>query len=132
MKKHGAPEDPPALAEHNCITFRSSPGANIWHFRKGRQRFEVKASGRFACDDGRLLVRAACDGGGIVLAPRWLLGADLAAGRLVALLPGYKPDPAETPVYAVHVHTRFVPPKIRVFIDFLAARFRDERGPAGG
>ncbi len=127
VKAHGAPERPEDLADLDCLAFRSSPGANLWRFRKARRRSQVRASGRFYCDNGRLLVQAACQGMGIVLAPRWLVGADLAAGRLISLLPGFVPDPADTPVHAVHAYTGFVPPKVRVFIDFLAGRFRGKR-----
>ncbi len=127
LKKQGAPQTPSDLCERDCLTFRSSPGHNLWRFRKNRRRFEVRASGRFYCDDGRLLVQAARQGAGIILAPRWLVGADLNAGRLVLLLPDFAPDPADTPVYAVHSYVRFVPPKVRSFVDFLTERFRRER-----
>jgi len=127
VEAHGAPVMPDDLAGHDCLVFRASPGHNVWRFRQGRRRWDVKASGHFIGDDGPLLVQAARQGMGIVLAPRWLLGADLAAGRLVPLLTGYAPDPSETPVYAVHAYARFVPPKVRTFIDHLARRFQDER-----
>ncbi len=131
LRAHGLPETPSDLADLECLTFRSAPGHSVWCFREGRRRTEVRASGRFYCDDGRLLVQAARQGMGIVLAPRWLLGADLATGQLISLLPGFVPDPSDTPVHAVHAYTRFVPPKVCAFVDFLAQRFRDEREWAG-
>jgi DNA-binding transcriptional LysR family regulator len=39
------------------------------------------------------------------------------------LLPAYSPYPATSALYAVHPYKRFVPPKVKVFIDFLVERF---------
>ncbi len=123
LKHHGTPETPEALGEHNCLTFRSSPGHNTWRFRTGRRSVDIAARGKFHSDAGTQLVTAARIGAGIVLVPEWLVGADLKAGRLVPVLEGYPPVPDFTSVYAVHAYSRFVPPKVRVFVDFLADRF---------
>ena len=127
LRDHGTPSDPDALAGHDCLVFRSTPGYNLWRFRRGKRRFEVRASGPFHCDDGQLLTQAAASGGGIVLLPRWLVGQALEAGSLVPILENFEPDPAETPVHAVYPHSRYVPPKVRVLIDFLVERFGQEK-----
>ena len=51
------------------------------------------------------------------------MGPPIARGELVELLPDYPPYPATSALYAVHPYQRFVPPKVKVFIDFLIARF---------
>jgi DNA-binding transcriptional LysR family regulator len=55
--------------------------------------------------------------------PASVVHEDLAAGRLIALLPDY--HMAEMGVYVVHAHGRHPPARIRAFVEFLAERLRD-------
>jgi DNA-binding transcriptional LysR family regulator len=78
---------------------------------------DLKARSR----NGEALVQAAVDGLGLVSLPRFLLEENLAAGRLIEVLPDY-PLPASQ-IYAVCPPGRRLPAKVRAFIDFLAVRF---------
>jgi DNA-binding transcriptional LysR family regulator len=60
---------------------------------------------------------------GLILAPEWLVAPLLASGELVEVVLTNPPAPDRTPLYAVHPYQRFVPPKVKVFTDFLAERF---------
>jgi DNA-binding transcriptional LysR family regulator len=51
------------------------------------------------------------------------MGTELRKKQLRAVLEDYEAIPATSPVYAVHAHQRHVPPKIRVFIEFLIETF---------
>ncbi|MEM8564591.1 MAG: LysR substrate-binding domain-containing protein [Pseudomonadota bacterium] len=70
-----------------------------------------------------MLVTAARNGRGLVLSPDWILGPSIARGELVELLPKYAPYTTASTLYAVHPYQRFIPPKVRVFIEFLIERF---------
>ncbi|MGA8992498.1 MAG: LysR family transcriptional regulator, partial [Rhodoplanes sp.] len=59
-----------------------------------------------------VLREAACKGLGIALLPTVIAGDAIKAGRLVVVLDAYSPPPL--PIHA-----------LRLFIDFLAARFAD-------
>jgi DNA-binding transcriptional LysR family regulator len=121
----GAPERPEDLEDHNCLIYRALPGYNVWRFKSGSTTINVRASGSFSANSGNALVNAACEGRGIVLSPGWLVGPFLARGDIVEILPGISPSPARVPLYAVHPYRRFVPPKVKVLVDFLARRFGD-------
>lgn len=123
LARAGCPPHPHALADHACLTFRRHPGGNLWRFRKGDGRFEVRATGPLFADDGEALVAAAVAGLGLILVPEWLVGDEIGGGRLVEVLADYAADPEKTPVYAVYAPGPYVPPKVRAFSDFLAARF---------
>ena len=123
LERFGAPRRPLDLAGHNCLIFRSHPGYNIWRFKEGGRIVEVRASGSFAANSGDALVGAARNAMGIVVAPEWLVGSLLANGDLVEVLAKHPPAPVSTPLYAVHPYQRFVPPKVKSFVDFLARRF---------
>ncbi len=123
LERAGAPGHPGELAEHACVTFRRHPGSNLWRFRRGEEAFEVRASSPFFADDGDALVAAACAGLGLVLLPEWLVGPDIASGRLVEVLKDCSADPEVTPLYAVYAPGPYTAPKVRAFVDFLAGRF---------
>jgi DNA-binding transcriptional LysR family regulator len=57
--------------------------------------------------------------------PDFIVAEDLAEGRLVALLPEYEPPAAS--IFAVYPSRRHLAAKVRVFVDFLAARFAGAR-----
>ncbi len=63
---------------------------------------------------------------GLILLPAWLVGVELGEGRLLEVLPEFQIIPKDTPLYALYPHQRHLPPKVRVFIDFLVERFAGE------
>ncbi|MEM9531486.1 MAG: LysR family transcriptional regulator [Pseudomonadota bacterium] len=117
---------PRDIENHQCLALRRGPGFNTWRFKRGRRIVDVKAGGGLTANSGNMLAIAALHGRGLVLAPDWILGPAIARGDLIEVLPDFLPYPATSAVYAVHAYQRFVPPKVRVFIDFLVERFADE------
>ncbi len=127
LKKVGIPEIPSDLERHNCLTWRDHPGHNIWTFRGPEGVSKVRAAGSFFARNADALVAATVAGLGVSLLPDWNMGIELRQKQLRAVLTDYEASPAASPVYAVHAHQRHVPPKIRVFIDFLAETFAKAR-----
>ena len=121
--------DAPALAHprdienHNCLVLRRDPGENKWRFRDGRRIVDVRAGGGLTANSGNMLEAAARQGRGLMLSPDWILGPAIARGELIELLPEYSPYPMVSPLYAVHPYQRFIPPKVRMFIEFLVEHF---------
>jgi len=83
-------------------------------------------SGHLRANDSQVLRDAALDDLGIALLPTWLIGEDLRSGRLEAVLANWEwlmaPGP-ERAIWAVYPPKKIIPPKTRVFLDFLASRF---------
>ena len=127
LKKAGIPKTPADLEQHNCVTWRDHPGHNIWTFRGPDGVSKVRVSGRFFAKSADALVAATVAGLGLSLLPDWNMGIELRQKQLCAVLTDYEASPASSPVYAVHAHQRHVPPKIRVFIDFLIETFAKAR-----
>jgi DNA-binding transcriptional LysR family regulator len=126
LAEAGTPRRPEDLEDHNCLIFRALPGYNVWRFKTGKGTVDVRASGSFSANSGNALVNAARDGRGIILSPGWLVGPSLTNGDLVEIMPWIPPEPARVPLYAVHPYQRFVPPKVKTLVDFLARRFGDD------
>ena len=83
----------------------------------------MRVDGPIEANQGELLRDASVAGMGIALHSTWHIVEDLRAGRLEVVLPKYAP--AATKIHAVMPRRRLVPPRVRVFVDFLARRFGD-------
>lgn len=120
---------PGDLAGHDGLAFALQPKP-AWFFRRTEEPeaepVEIAVQGRFRANDSEALLEAALGGLGIALLPSWLAGAEIRAGRLLALLPGWEaliaPGP-ERAIWGVYPPKRIVAPKVRVFLSFLETRF---------
>jgi DNA-binding transcriptional LysR family regulator len=119
LEKHGRPLELSELAERNCVRHVLYPFGDEWHFvdRKGLPA-TVRISGNLVTNSGETLRTAALDGIGVSLAAGFLVHDDLEEGRLVRLLPEYRP--VELSMNAVYPHRHHLSAKVRTFIDMLA------------
>ncbi len=115
----GEPDSPDDLANHSCLIHARHLG-DIWRFIGPEGETEVAVSGQLKSDNGQFRREAACRGGGILMAPDYLVDGDLATGRLVRVMPEYMPVPAG--LDAMCPAQRGASPKVRGFTQFLAAR----------
>ena len=74
--------------------------------------------GPLCANNGDLLREAALLGMGVASLPEFIVADDLRTGRLRRLLAGYRTHPLT--LSALWPSRRFVPAKVRVFVDFLA------------
>ena len=74
-------------------------------------------------DDLRLVRSMAVAGVGVALLPDYLCSEECLTGQLVRVLPEW-PARAD-PIHLVYPRQRFVPPKLRVFVDLAAEVLRD-------
>lgn len=125
LDQHGAPEQVADLATRNCLCFRSNPGKNSWSFTLGDQSQSVKVSGSMYSNNGDALMAAALSGYGIVMQPSWTLQAALDSGQLLRILPDHQHGPASIPIHAVFAHKQHMPPKTRVFVEFMTRKIRE-------
>ncbi|TVO57115.1 LysR family transcriptional regulator [Denitromonas halophila] len=121
FRQHGVPRTPEDLVGHNCLHYTHMGERDMWHFSGPVGRIAVPVSGRLHINDDEALSQAVLGGLGVALLPTFIVGADLQAGRLQAVLSEYVP--VERFAYAVYLPTRHLPAKVRVFIDFLLERF---------
>jgi DNA-binding transcriptional LysR family regulator len=118
----GAPATPAELVRHPCLAYTYLAVPDVWRFTDAAGAIdEVRVSGPLDANNGRFLAALAATGMGIALEPDFIVGDDIRSGRLVALLPGYRPP--SSPIYAVYPSRRHLSAKVRLFVEFLAARF---------
>lgn len=121
LARHGAPEKPSDLGRHNCFCYTYSSRVDEWQLRGPSGPEVVSVSGNLRSNNGDLLLQATLAGAGILTSPTFIVGGDIAAGRLVEVLPGYMLE--DYGIYAVYAHRRHLLPKVRAFIDYLIERF---------
>jgi DNA-binding transcriptional LysR family regulator len=121
IARHGAPATPEDLARHNCLTYEYAL-RDAWTFcdAAGRER-TVRVAGSLNSNNGDLNAAAAVQGVGIALEPDFIVDSELKSGKLVPVLESFE-APA-SPIYAVYPSRRFLPAKVRAFVDFLVERF---------
>jgi DNA-binding transcriptional LysR family regulator len=119
LERHGTPSDPDELFQHNCLGMGASP----WHLLLSRE-WAGKLRGDLFVDNGDALRRIALLGHGIVFLPTYLVGEDLARGRLVRILADDLG--LEASAFALYPQSRHASPKVRALIDFLASELGPE------
>jgi len=127
LTRHGTPANLGELAHHDCLVSSHTSARLGWHFNAhDGEAMVVHVSGRVQANNSDALRTLALDGRGILLQANFIVEDDISAGRLVPILPTYRP--ADAPIQAVYPHSRYMPAKARTFVDFLAERFRRELG----
>jgi len=122
LERHGEPRTPEDLAAHTCLTYEYSPNRNVWHFRDGKGgEPNVRIAGPVHVNNGRFNEALAVAGLGIVREPDFIVGPDVRAGRLKAILCDFEPPPLN--IYVVYPSRRHLSAKVRAFADFLVERF---------
>ncbi|MFC3651516.1 LysR family transcriptional regulator [Dyella humi] len=116
LQRSGEPEKPADLERHECLNIIK---ANAWTLHRGTESTQVATSSRFKLNSVGLIRRLATLSMGIMLVPEAIVADDLAAGRLVRLLPDWHGKPM--PVYAL-TETRLLPAKTQRFIEFFRER----------
>jgi DNA-binding transcriptional LysR family regulator len=120
LRRRGEPRSLGELREHDCIQFElPSSGRTIpWLFRQDGRDIELQTTGGYACSDDVLAgVTLARQGAGVFQAYRFTVEEDLREGRLVELLQPW--GGRSRPFNLLYPHQRFVPLRVRTFVDFL-------------
>jgi DNA-binding transcriptional LysR family regulator len=124
LEQHGRPRTPAGLADHNCLCYTQASDRNDWQFRRGGEQRSVRVTGNLRCNNGEVLLNAACAGLGVIFEPTFLVHAALRERRLQRLLPEWQGE--DYAMFAVYPNRRHLPLKVRSFIDFLVERFGPE------
>ena len=132
LRKKGEPQTPHDLQAHNCLHYPRSQDTPAWTFEPrslshAAERVTVPVTGNFAANNSEALREAALTGAGIALMPDFSAQAALRQGKLVRVLPGWKPVGAfaET-IYAIRPYSPHVPRAVTALVDHL------RKGLAGG
>ncbi|HET6620668.1 MAG TPA: LysR family transcriptional regulator [Dongiaceae bacterium] len=122
LKRRGTPKAPEDLLDHNCLLLRF-PGSKQyrWTVQGPDGPITLRVTGNMDSNSGGALRDWCLAGHGLALKSLWEIVDDLNEGRLLPVLTDY-PPPGHA-IYALYPHSQHAPPRVRVFIDFLAELF---------
>jgi DNA-binding transcriptional LysR family regulator len=131
LARRGAPQTPRDLAGHDTISVASSRAAGTgWSFRGPKGEISVPVKSRLTVSTIAAALEAAARGGGLVRVLSYQPVPFEAAGRLRRVLSGFEPSPI--PIHIVHPAGRYLPPKLRLFIDLAVGILRERFGGEDG
>lgn len=120
LARFGCPRHPSELAQHECLGYSIGGTPAAWTYLVDGAWAAFPVDARISANNGEALTEVAAQGLGITIQPDFIIEPVLAAGRVVTLLDDF-PMP-ELGIYAMLPSNRQVPHRVRVLIDFLAAR----------
>jgi len=123
LARHGTPAQPEQLSGHNCLCFSGLRSFPEWRLMSGERQVNVKVAGSLRSNDNEALLEAARRGVGILAGGDWLMGEDLASGRLVRLLPHWQLDVAAG-IYLVRPTARHNTAALGAFKAWMEDRFK--------
>jgi DNA-binding transcriptional LysR family regulator len=123
LKARGAPKSPADLASHDCISYAPLVSPMSWTFTRDGAEYTVPVQSRLVVSNLDSACDAARAGIGITMAFCYIVAESVKAGTLTTLLNGYQPPPV--PVSFVYASNRFMPIKLRAFLDFALPRLKD-------
>jgi DNA-binding transcriptional LysR family regulator len=118
LARFGTPRLPDDLSDHACLGYALTGGGADWRLESHGETVIVPIAGPMKADNGDIIRLAAIAGAGIAFQPGFIVDADIAAGRLVRVLPDWRS--AEMGIYAVYPSRKHLSAKVRTFVDFLA------------
>lgn len=126
LQRAGVPETPADLMRHQCLTLSSDASQTRgWAFAVDGEVTHLRPGGRLDCSDGQVLHDWCLRGLGIAWRSTWEVEADLAAGRLQAVLEPFAAPP--NGIYAVFPQRKHLPLRVRLWIDFVKHSYGDPR-----
>lgn len=131
LDRMGTPQKAMELRGHLGLFFRTPSGPTPWLCEIDGEWHDVSAPAVAVSNAGPWLAQLAVRGDGILMAPRWSLQTYLQRGELRELHLDHTPRVTQNPdlgVFLLYQKQRYLVPKVKVAVDFLIARFRDERG----
>ena len=122
LAAHGTPVHPRDLAGHNCLHYSYAASGDTWQFLEGQADLHAHVHGTLRTNNGDVMLAAVRANLGIAILPAFLAGPALCDQQIVEVLPQFRPRVSA--VHVVYPHSRHLPTKVRLLIDFLAESWR--------
>jgi DNA-binding transcriptional LysR family regulator len=128
LAARGAPKTIAELERHDGVAMRAIAGRARWELTGPRGEARVDIPVRLAADHHQLILDVTRAGLGIALLPAFIAAPDVATGALQEVLPRYS---ATEPLHVVHHASRYLPRRVVLFRDFVAASLSGSCKEAG-
>jgi DNA-binding transcriptional LysR family regulator len=123
IERHGAPDHPEELSQHECILYTGFAKPREWKLIGPDGPIGVSVAGRVATNNMEVVDNTSKKGLGISVGPTMSAYQSLISGELVRILPDYAFEPSS--IFAVYPSARQLSTKVRAVVDFLIEKFQD-------
>lgn len=117
LAKYGSPKNPDNLKKHHYITHSFRNPDNILVFKNNK---EVHLDYYIRLNDAQTMLKCALQGLGFIKIYNYFVDDYIKNGSLVEILRDYREPPKS--LYIFYRQQKFIPTKIRVFINFLSKK----------
>jgi len=117
VERCGAPERPSDLTNHNGLTYSYSDLPSTWTFLRDGHAESIEITGTCKINNSEALCKLVIEGTGLSRLPMFIAAPYITSGQLVPLLTDYQMPSKD--LVAVLPGRRFVPQKVRVFMNFV-------------
>jgi DNA-binding transcriptional LysR family regulator len=126
LARHPAPARPIDLLEHDCARLvRGRRVFDHWMFKEDGRVREIQVQGTLLTNNSEVMHDWALAGRAVTIKALWDVEDDIQAGRLVQLLKPFQCD--ELNLYATYATRTHLPPRMRLFIDFVVQELSPSR-----
>jgi len=117
LRGRALPTEPTDLKLHDCVLLNAKNNESDWDLVHGRSKARVHVSGQISSRDFNSVSTFVYRGHGVGLLPSTYCDEAIASGRLIRLLPKWTSP--RVPVFAVYSSRKFLPMRLRSFLDAL-------------
>jgi DNA-binding transcriptional LysR family regulator len=127
LHARGTPAHPRDLVHHDCLYLGETADDNRWRLRRGTQTHSVDVSGRYIANHAGARLEAAMKDFGIAALPEFAATDALQSGALIQVLADWTLEARAYvgSIWLLYPPNRFLPPKVRALIDYLAEHIHD-------
>ncbi|MGO9172604.1 MAG: LysR family transcriptional regulator [Rhodomicrobium sp.] len=118
LKEHGIPKTLADLSSHKVLVENNA----AWRLQGPDGIVSLKLASEIKTNSSEIVHQALIAGCGVGFRPTWQIRDEILSRKLVPILPQYRETPGIA-VYAVYPDKHYIPARLRVFVDFLAAAY---------
>lgn len=121
LDQNGTPATPDELLNHNALCYQLHDILhNEWILHEEKRSHRVKLTSNRGSNDGDLVRRWCISGKGIAIKSSLDMSQELLSGKVVAIMPTYRPTPSE--LWLVLPSRQSITPTVRLLRDMLRAK----------
>ncbi len=127
LQRRGMPASLEELQHHDCLLIRENEQRfDLWSLHRDKEKTatRIRIRGPLSSNSGELVRDWCLAGHGIMLRSLWDIALQLQSGQLMRVLPAYSMTDAD--IHWLAPYRAQTPRRIRLLVDFLVERFRDE------
>ena len=125
LEKHGEPETPDDLKNHQCLLYTYNDSAKFWALQDAAGAIKnFTVNGPLLANNGNLICDAMLNGMGIAILPTFIAGEAIRNGKAITILNDWKQKTSD--ISLLYPSSKHLSAKVRTFVDMAVEHFKDK------